>query len=52
MSTFAIIAVPLLAIGLVLLALFYKKKDKNYLIPGLVLFAAGLVNAVIGLSAG
>ncbi|WNN42663.1 hypothetical protein [Winslowiella toletana] len=49
MSTFLIIAFPLLAVGLALVALFYRKRDKNFLIPGFVLIAAGLVNAVIGM---
>lgn len=52
MSTFTLIAFPFIATGLALIALFYKKKETNYLIPGFVLLIAGFVNAVIGISLG
>lgn len=52
MSTFTLTALPLLAIGLFFIALVFRKKDKNYLIPGGVMLLAGLVNIVIGMVVG
>lgn len=52
MSTFILTALPLLAIGLFFIALFFRKKDKNYLIPGGVLLLAGVVNLVVGIVVG
>lgn len=52
MSTFLIISFPMIAVGLSLITLFYKRRDKNFLIPGFVMLLAGFVNAVIGLSLG
>ena len=48
MSAFSIIAFPMLTCGLVLFALYYKKRDRNYLVPGFVMLAAALVIAVLG----
>lgn len=50
MSIYLKLAFPLLAVGLTMIYGFYKKKDKNFLIPGFVLIAAAFVNAVIGIS--
>lgn len=52
MSTFILTGLPILAIGLFLIALFLRKKDKNYLIPGGVMTVTGLVNLVVGLVVG
>ena len=52
MSTFLIIAFPMLGVGIALCALYYKKQEKNYLVPGFVMLVAGFVNAVIGISLG
>lgn len=51
MSTFSLTALPLLATGVVFVTLFFRKKDKNYLIPAVVFLASGLVNFVIGITA-
>lgn len=52
MSAFVMVAFPLFAVAMTMFALCYRKKDKNYLIPGFALLASALVNAVIGLSMG
>lgn len=51
MSVFAKIAIPMFCIAFVMFYLARKKRDKNYLIPGFVLLAAGVVNAVIAITA-
>ncbi len=50
MSVFIIIALPMLAVGLILLFLAARKKDKAYLVPGFVLLVCSFVNAVMGIS--
>lgn len=50
MSVFAKIAIPMLCIAFAMFYLARKQRDKNYLIPGFVLFSAGLVNAVIAIT--
>lgn len=52
MSTFLFIAIPMIAVGIVLLALNFRKKNLGFLIPGCVFLASGLVNVVIGASLG
>ncbi|WP_159061599.1 hypothetical protein [Pantoea agglomerans] len=52
MSVFAKIAIPMLCISFAMFYLARKKRDKNYLIPGFVLLAAGLVNSVIAIAVG
>ncbi|WP_455810763.1 hypothetical protein [Pseudomonas graminis] len=52
MSTFTLSGLPLLAIGLFLIALFLRKKDKNYLIPAGVMMLTGLINLVVGFYVG
>lgn len=52
MSVFAEIAIPMFCISFAMFYLARKKRDKNYLIPGFVLLAAGVVNAVIAITAG
>ena len=52
MTVFAKIAVPMFCVAFVMFFLASKKRDKNYLIPGLVLLAAGFVNAVLAITAG
>ena len=52
MSTFLIIAFPMLCVGLVLCVLAKKTKIRNFLVPGYVMLACGVANAVIGLSTG
>lgn len=52
MSVFAKIAIPMFCIAFSMFYLARKKQDKNYLIPGFVLLAAGFVNAVIAITAG
>lgn len=49
MSVFAMISIPMFCIACAMFYLARNKRDKNYLIPGFVLFAAGLVNAVIAI---
>lgn len=49
MPTFSLISLPMFAIGLSLMTHFYNKKDVNFLIPGVVLMTAGLVNILIGM---
>lgn len=49
MSTFSIISLPMFAVGLGLMTQFYSKKDLNFLVPGVVLMTAGLVNTLIGI---
>ena len=51
MSVFAKIAIPTFCIAFAMFYLARKKRDKNYLIPGFVLLAAGVVNAVIAITA-
>lgn len=52
MSVFAKIEIPMFCIAFAMFYLARKKRDKNYLIPGFVLLAAGIVNAVIVITAG
>ncbi|WP_158083437.1 hypothetical protein [Pantoea latae] len=52
MSVYAKIAFPMFCIAFAMFYLARKKRDKNYLIPGVVLLAAGVVNAVIAITAG
>lgn len=52
MSVFAKIAAPMFCVAFVMLFLARKKRDKNYLIPGFVLLAAGFVNALLAVTAG
>ncbi|WP_455819019.1 hypothetical protein [Pseudomonas cerasi] len=48
MSTFILTALPLLVGGLFFIAVFLRKKDKNYLIPGATMLLAGRVTLVVG----
>ncbi|MCX3307996.1 hypothetical protein ORN12_03085 [Pantoea vagans] len=52
MSVFAKIAIPMFCIAFAMFYLARQKQDKNYLIPGFVLLAAGVVNAVFAITAG
>ena len=52
MSVFIKIAVPMFCVAFTMIYLARKKRDKNYLIPGFVLLAAGFVNGVIAITAG
>lgn len=52
MSVFAKIAIPMLCVAFAMFYLARKKRDKNYLIPGFVLLAAGFVNAALAVTAG
>lgn len=52
MSVFAKIAIPMFYIAFAMFYLARKKRDINYLIPGFVLLAAGVVNAVVAITAG
>jgi len=42
----------MLCIAMAMFYLAHKKKEKNFLIPGFVLLASGLTNAVLGLMTG
>lgn len=50
MSVYMTIAVPMLCVALTMFFLARKKRDKNFLIPGLALLLAGFVNLVLGLT--
>lgn len=52
MSLFWKIAIPLFCVAFAMFWLARQKRDKNYLIPGFILLAAGFVNAVMAISAG
>lgn len=52
MSVFAKISIPMFCIALAMFYLAHMKRDKNYLIPGFVLLAAGVVSCVIAITAG
>ena len=52
MSIFLKISIPMLCIAGVMFHLGYKSKNKNFLIPGFALLVSGLLNTVIGLTAG
>lgn len=52
MPVFAKIAIPMFYVAFAMFYLAHKKRDKNYLIPGFVLMAAGFVNTVIAITAG
>ncbi|WP_414146906.1 hypothetical protein ACMGGR_11430 [Erwinia sp. BNK-24-b] len=52
MSIFLKISVPMLCIAGVMFHLAYKRKNKNFLIPGFALLVSGLLNAGIGLTTG
>ncbi|MGC0956939.1 hypothetical protein WKH22_03510 [Pantoea agglomerans] len=52
MSVLAKTSIRMLCIAFAMFFLAGKKQDKNYLIPGFVLLAAGVVNAVIAITAG
>jgi len=52
MSVFAKIAIPMFCVAFAMFILARKQRDKNYLIPGFVLLAAGFVNAVLAVTAG
>ncbi|WP_165698425.1 hypothetical protein [Chimaeribacter arupi] len=50
MSTFTIIAIPMMVVGLVMLTLAATMKNKTFLIVGGVFITSSFVNAVIGMS--
>lgn len=50
MPVFAKIATPMFCVAFAMFYLARKKHDKNYLIPGFVLLAAGFVNAVLAVT--
>ncbi|MEM6160087.1 hypothetical protein AAH446_05935 [Erwinia sp. P6884] len=52
MATHLIIAVPMITAGIVLFALYYRKINKNFLVPGFVLLAADFVNMLPDMSLG
>lgn len=52
MSVFMKVAIPMLCIAAAMFYLARKKSNKNYLIPGAVLLAAGFVNLILGLTTG
>ena len=52
MSVFAKIAIPMFCIAFAMFYLARNKRDKNYLVPGFVLLAAGFVNVVIAFTTG
>jgi len=50
MSVFAKIAIPMFCVAFAMFYMARKKCEKNYLIPGFVLLAAGFVNAVLAIT--
>lgn len=51
MSVFEKISIPMFCIAFAMFYLARKKRDKNYLIPDFVLLMAGVVNAVLAITA-
>jgi len=52
MPVFAKIAIPMFCVAFAMFYLAHKKHDKNYLVPGFVLLAAGIINVVLTITAG
>ncbi|MBM7346089.1 hypothetical protein JOE09_005150 [Pantoea coffeiphila] len=52
MSVYTKIAVPMFCVAFAMFYLARKKRDKNFLIPGLALLLAGFVNLLLGLTLG
>lgn len=52
MSVYIKIAVPMFCVAFAMFYLARKKRDKNFLIPGLALLLAGFVNLLLGLTLG
>ncbi len=52
MSVYTKIAIPMFCVAFAMFHLARRKRDKNFLIPGLGLLLAGFVNLVLGLTIG
>ena len=52
MSVYTKIAIPMICVSLAMFHLARKKRDRNFLVPGLALLLAGFVNLVLGLLIG
>ncbi len=52
MSVYTKIAVPMFCVAFAMFYMARKKRDKNFLIPGLALLLAGFVNLVLGVTIG
>ena len=50
MSIYLRFGIPMIAVSFAMFYLARTKKEKNYMIPGFVLLAAGVVNVIIGLA--
>lgn len=52
MSVYTKIAIPMFCVAFAMFYLARKKRDKNFLIPGLALLLASFVNLLLGLTLG
>lgn len=50
METFSVLAFATFGVGLALVYGYYKKRDKNYMVPAFVMMSAALVNTVLAFS--
>ncbi|MEB6338460.1 MULTISPECIES: hypothetical protein [Serratia] len=52
MSVYMYVAIPMFCVAALMFYLARKRREKNFLIPGLAMLVAGFVNAVLGLALG
>ena len=52
MSVFTYMAIPMFCVAFLLFYLARKRREKNFLFPGLAMLVAGFVDVVIGLTIG
>ncbi|WP_208719163.1 hypothetical protein [Pantoea cypripedii] len=52
MSVYLKIGIPMICVAFTMFYLLRIKKDKNYLIPGVVILMAGVVDVIVGLKLG
>ncbi len=52
MSVYTYVAIPMFCVAALMFYLARKRREKNFLIPGLAMLVAGFVNVVLGLTIG